>query len=198
MGDARRVALELGNLASIALLQREYARALALKEEALALQRLHGSRTDVAQALASLGHALHSQGDHQRAAALLREALTLLRDTRYTLIAAPCLEMMASMVCALGEAERAARLLGAVMALQRAIGTSRTAELEADHGPTVAAAREALGEEAFTAAWAADTALGLEEAIAEALGEKVTPASDEKARSITIPAPLPPPVRTPS
>ncbi len=181
-GDTRRIALELGNLANVALLQHDYERAVALKEEALALQRMHGSRTDVAQALASLGHALHAQGDHQRAAALLREALTLLRDTRYALIAAPCLEVMASIVRALGAAGRAARLLGAASALQSVIGTSRTAEVEADYGRTVTAVREALGEETFAAAWAAGTTLGLEEAIAEALGEQVMVASAASAR----------------
>ncbi|HKS71332.1 MAG TPA: tetratricopeptide repeat protein, partial [Ktedonobacterales bacterium] len=171
LGDTRRVALELGNLASVALLQHDDARAVALKEEALALQRLHGSRTDIAQALASLGHARRSQGDHQGAAALLREALILLRDTRYALIAAPCLEMMASILWNLGEPERAARLLGAATALQSAIGTSRLAEVEADYERTVALVRNALGQETFEAAWAAGTTLGLEEAIAEALGE---------------------------
>ena len=171
LGDTRRVALELGNLASVALLQHDDARAVALKEEALALQWLHGSRTDIAQALASLGHARRSQGDHQGAAALLREALILLRDTRYALIAAPCLEMMASILWNLGEPERAARLLGAATALQSAIGTSRLAEVEADYERTVALVRNALGQETFEAAWAAGTTLGLEEAIAEALGE---------------------------
>lgn len=171
LGDARRVALELGNLGNVALLQHDYTRAVALKEDALALQRRHGSRTDVAQALANLGHALHDRGDHERAAALVRESLTLLRNTRYALIAAPVMEVLASILCALGEAERAARLLGAAAALQSEIGASRAAEVEADYDRTMAAVRDALGEETFTAAWAAGTTLGLDEAIAAALGE---------------------------
>jgi len=84
-------------------------------------------------------------------------------------MAVESLEVLASILCALGETERAARLLGAAAALRTSIGVSRSRRVAADHVRTVAAVREALGEEAFAAAWAVGSAMGLEEAVACAI-----------------------------
>jgi hypothetical protein len=68
-----------------------------------------------------------------------------------------------------GAPERAARLLGAVQALRDAIGAPVPPEYRAAYERTAAAARAALGEEAFTAAWAAGRTLSWEQAVAYAL-----------------------------
>ncbi len=78
------------------------------------------------------------------------------------------------MAAAQGRPERAARLCGAAAALREELGTrfSLTAR-RAEHDRTVAAARAALGEDAFESAWAKGHALPLEEAIRDTLGDGV-------------------------
>ena len=62
------------------------------------------------------------------------------------------------------------RLFGAAEALREAIRAPRPVIDRADFERHMAAARGALGEEAFTAAWAQGQALTLEEAVADASG----------------------------
>src|SRR5436853_427788 len=66
---------------------------------------------------------------------------------------------------------RAARLMGAAEALHEALHIPVPYCSRADHDRAVAAARAALGEEAFAAAWAEGRAMTLEQAIAFALQE---------------------------
>jgi uncharacterized protein YjbI with pentapeptide repeats len=63
------------------------------------------------------------------------------------------------------------RLLGAAVALRAVLGTPQPAQDQADVDQAVAAARVAVGEAAWAAAFATGQALTLEEAIAEALEE---------------------------
>ena len=66
-----------------------------------------------------------------------------------------------------------ARLCGATAALREDTGWPLPPSKRAEHDRTVAAARAALGEDAFTAAWAKGRALPLEEAIKGSLGDGV-------------------------
>jgi hypothetical protein len=52
------------------------------------------------------------------------------------------------------------------------MGTPLSPIIRADHGHASNAARAALGEDAFTTAWAVGHAMSLEEAIADALGDE--------------------------
>ncbi len=70
-----------------------------------------------------------------------------------------------------GRAERAARLLGAAAALREELGTPLSPIVQADHDHALNAARAALGEEAFEAAWTEGSEMTFEEAIAYALGD---------------------------
>jgi len=65
--------------------------------------------------------------------------------------------------------ERAARLFGTAAALREDIGWALPPAKRAEHDRTVAAARGALGEEAFAAAWARGHELSLEETIKDTL-----------------------------
>ncbi len=65
--------------------------------------------------------------------------------------------------------ERAARLCGAGAALREATGWSLPPAKRAEHDCIVVAARGALGEDAFAAAWVRGYALPLEEAIINTL-----------------------------
>jgi hypothetical protein len=70
-----------------------------------------------------------------------------------------------------GDARHAAYLLGAVESALQALDASMEAEVRHLHAQTLAAARAALGEEAFNAAWAEGEEMTLEEAVADALAE---------------------------
>jgi non-specific serine/threonine protein kinase len=74
----------------------------------------------------------------------------------------------AGVATSLGRPERAARLLGAAAAAFEAIGFRVPRHWEGRVVRLEAAARAALGDEAFAAAWAAGRALPLEAAVAEA------------------------------
>jgi hypothetical protein len=80
-----------------------------------------------------------------------------------------CLEGLARVAVAQGGMERAARLCGTAAALREDMGWPLPPARCAEHERTVAAAREALGEEAFAAAWVRGHTLPLEEAIIDTL-----------------------------
>jgi hypothetical protein len=79
------------------------------------------------------------------------------------------LEGLARVLLAQGRMERAARLCGAAARLREDRSWPLPPTERAEHERTVAAARGALGEEAFKVAWARGHALPLEEVIADTL-----------------------------
>ena len=79
-----------------------------------------------------------------------------------------------------GDQRESARLYGAAEAIRGRVGVVRFRVHQAGHEASVAALREALGEQEFDAAWAAGAGLATEEAIAYAQrghGERKRPAS---------------------
>jgi non-specific serine/threonine protein kinase len=170
-GDQRGIAAALNNLGDIAYYQSDLERAAAAYTEALALFREVGDRQAIAIALRNLGAVARRRGEVAQAAALLREGLALVWDLDDLRGCAGGMEELASTAGAVGQGERAARLLGAAEALRETLGAPLPHQEQADVEQAVAAARAALGEEAWTAAFAAGRALSPEQAIAEALGE---------------------------
>jgi len=84
---------------------------------------------------------------------------------------AAAVEGLAGVARARGEGARAARLWGAAAAARAALGAPPWPAFRPAHEASVAAARTALGEEAFAAAWEEGQALSLEQAIAAALDD---------------------------
>jgi hypothetical protein len=76
---------------------------------------------------------------------------------------------MAAVACAQGQPARAAQLLGAAAALREVLCMPLPPADRASYDHTRAAARTALGVDAFVAAWAAGQILSQEQAIAEAM-----------------------------
>ena len=79
-----------------------------------------------------------------------------------------------------GSHREAARLFGAAQAIRQRIGVVRFKIYDAGYQASVAALRDAMGEQDFDAAWAEGAALSTEEAIAYAQrghGERKRPAS---------------------
>jgi hypothetical protein len=112
-------------------------------------------------------------GDHERAVELYAEGLKLAIEARDRANAAYCLEGIAGVVGARGEPERAARLFGVSEALLETVGTPLYAHVQSRslYRQTVDAIRPQLDETILAAEWAEGRTMGLEEAVAFALGE---------------------------
>ena len=123
--------------------------------------------------LARLGSIECEMGEDARAAESYRESLELIwRLVGKAFETVACLEGLARVAAMRGRPERAARLLGASAALREEMGTPLSPIIRADHDHASNAARAALGEDAFTTAWAVGHAMSLEEVIADALGDE--------------------------
>jgi hypothetical protein len=77
------------------------------------------------------------------------------------------------MAAARGQARHAARLGGAAQALRDALGVPLPPADRADHDRAVLTIREALGEEAFAAAWDVGRAMPLDETVALTLEDDI-------------------------
>jgi DNA-binding CsgD family transcriptional regulator len=151
-----------------------------LLEEALARFRREGNRHGPAIVLASLGEIALARGEHARAATLWQEWLGLTWDPGGVCAS---LEGLAEIALACGEAERGARLSGAAEATRERLGAVLVPRRVPEAARRVAAARAALGEAAFAAAWVEGQELTLEEARAEAAlvaRERQPPAASER------------------
>jgi predicted ATPase/DNA-binding SARP family transcriptional activator len=174
IGDRNGTAFSLGNLGFVASYQGDYASARAYHEESLGIQREIGDRRGIAYSLGGLGIVAFCQGDYASARAYHEESLIIRREIGDRWGMAYSLEAFAEMVGSTGKAEQAAVLWGAAEALREKIGAPLPSDERQTNERSVAAAREALGDEAFTTAWATGRAMTLEEAIALALKESVS------------------------
>jgi len=174
--DLWSIAIVLDNLGEIAQEQSAYEKAMALHEESLALRRELGDLRGIADSLSALALVARKQGNCDRAAILYEESLTLYRKVGDKWRSAVCLEGLAGTAHMYGRMEQAARLFGAASILRDTIGhpLSPTERPEYDRG--VAAVRVGLGEEAFTAAWAAGSTMSWEEIGSETV--KISPIDD--------------------
>ncbi len=169
LGDKRGIAFTLLNLGEVALDLGDYMRASAVLDESLALLREQDERWAIPSVLNNLGDVARYQGDLGQAITLYKQSLTLYRAMGNRQDAGECLEGLAAVAGAQGQPHYAARLLGAAAALRAAMHTPLPVVDRAAHDRIMAAARTALGDDAFAAAWAAGQALPLEQAIDEAL-----------------------------
>ena len=129
-------------------------------------------------ALGDLGNLARDQDDYARALDVLPRSAGLGRSHPGTRVVTEVIEAVGIMAAAVGQAERAARLLSAAKAQRDRLGLRyRVKEDQVALEHAVAAARAALGEEAFATAWAAGRALTPAQAVAEALDPFVPPAS---------------------
>jgi predicted ATPase/transcriptional regulator with XRE-family HTH domain len=168
-GDRHAIAAALGNLGITARRRGEIDRAVALYEECLTVARALGNTRLVAMTFQNLGNLHLDQHAPDQAAVHYHEGLALCVQLQDRLGAARCLGGIAEIAGLRGDARRAVRLCGAATALREAIGVPLPPTGRSAFDRTTAAARAALGEAAFRAAWAAGQALSLEDVSAEAL-----------------------------
>jgi predicted ATPase/DNA-binding SARP family transcriptional activator len=173
LGGLWGVAQLLNNLGEVARCEGDYIRAARFYEESLASFRALGSTSrDIARSIHNLGYVAHAQGNANQARACFMESLRLFQERGNTRGIIECIAGMAGVVGAQGQGERAARLLGATAAQFKAIGAAMWPADRIDYHRNEASIRAVLGEKAFAAAWDAGRRLTLEQAIAEAFGEK--------------------------
>ncbi|MGO9298359.1 MAG: BTAD domain-containing putative transcriptional regulator [Streptosporangiaceae bacterium] len=152
LGDQAGVVWALISLGAVARYQGAAQRAAELLGQSRSLADQIGFREGVAWSLEQLGLLAADQGD-PAALDLLRESLQLHRELRDRWRTASLLDDLAALALGRGHADQATRLLAAAEAMRRAIGTVVAPCESARHGQTLAGARDALGDQAFEAAW---------------------------------------------
>jgi predicted ATPase len=169
--DRWLIAPPLMSLGFLAEFRGDIARATALFDEMVVLCRDVGDVWLLATALAHLARMSDYQGDYERATALYKEGLALNPRLEIKRGILWCLTGLAEVEASQQQGERAARLWGAAEALREATHDPIEAFWHASHDGNAAAARAALGDEAFAAAWAEGRAMPLKQAITFALEE---------------------------
>jgi non-specific serine/threonine protein kinase len=154
----------------VAQAQGDHAAAHTLFAEALAAAREMGHGIAVQNALTSLGDLALAQGDPVAARGRYAEALLVARDRGDRGPMLWELRALGSCCVLTGQMARATRLYGAEAAARAGAPLQGPLSPRAEqYAEGMAAARAALGDAAFAAAWAAGEAMTLEAAVAEAL-----------------------------
>ncbi len=163
-----RMSSALVGLGMIARQEGDAAESWALLEEGLALARDTGSRTETAGALLNLGWLAWADGNVGRAEGLAKESLAVSRDMGMSAQSpaglAAAIGFLGVLAVSRGAYLRAARLLGAV-ATRPVPPLWLPREDRRVHEESAAAARVALGEAGYAAAWATGEAMTLEQAV---------------------------------
>jgi predicted ATPase len=176
-GSPSEVASSLLSLGHIARFLGDYSRARSLYEESLALGGEANNQQVIAYSLLNLGFVVLQQGDLKMADSLIRESLTIWRRQDNVAGLIRCLEGLAQLAGVAGSYTQMARLFGAAQARRQEFQLPLP-QVDCTDYEGVAAARVALGEEAFAAAWEAGQALSLDEAVSFAL-EATTAGEDQ-------------------
>jgi predicted ATPase/class 3 adenylate cyclase/DNA-binding CsgD family transcriptional regulator len=131
-------------------------------------------------ALATRARVVILQGEPEQGDRDAHDALAMAAEIEGYLVIPDVLECLGSLAGNAGSHREAARLIGAAHAIRQRVGAVRFKVWDASYEASVAALRDALGQEDFDAAWAEGAALSMEEAIAYAQrgrGERKRPAS---------------------
>jgi len=124
LGDARGIALSLGNLGLLATGQGALEEGIPLLEESLMLLRELGDRERIASALSNLGAAALQAGNSERAEAALQESLQLRRELNDRPAVAASLTALARAAVSRGDRKMATALLAEALTLSRELGAT--------------------------------------------------------------------------
>src|SRR5687768_5178432 len=162
------MAVSLRSLGQLALERGEAELAHTLLTEALSLNRELGVDRSTGRTLLALGEATEAAGAPREALALYREAAEL---TRYNTVEydTRLLAHLATATLALGDPARAVCLAGAAVARSEAGGVPPPGDAQTKIEHVRGLGGQALGTEAFAAAWAQGRALTVDQAIEYAL-----------------------------
>jgi predicted ATPase/class 3 adenylate cyclase len=133
-------------------------------EESLELCRAHGFSRAEAEILSGLAELMRTTSP-SRALEYYRESIELAWEIGYLAQIAACLMGVAAIALAGGDARDAATLLGVFAAMYERIGVTFSPEDKEELDAAIAQARDALGNDAFDAAWAEGGALSVDQAV---------------------------------
>ncbi|MEU6587236.1 protein kinase [Nocardia sp. NPDC046763] len=161
-------------------------RAIEYHRQVLSITQACGELLFQSTALWGMGVAVWQQGERSRAIELLANALRVNQRMRSPVVAAVSLESLAWTACVDGNAERAAVLMGAAHELDRSAGdvASIVPIMRQHHDECVRLMRSALGVRGFESAFRHGQVMGMDAAVAYALGEQPT---DTKLTSGPLP-----------
>jgi non-specific serine/threonine protein kinase len=176
LGDDYAVGLQV-SLATAYILQEQFELALPLLQNARRNCEQRGEHWLLSYALLEIGFLKFARGDLDQAESALYEALRLNRPFRDTLGVAFALDILAWTTVAKGEGRRAAELLGGCSQLWRSLGAQLfgSPALIARRENFEHQARRLIGDQSFDAAFAHGSDLAMDEIIALALREPVSP-----------------------
>ncbi len=171
LGDLSSTACALSELGYVVFRQDGRALGRSLIEEGLELFRELGEKLGIARCHYLLGHLARFERDFARARACYSAAVTAFRQIDSLWGDFYVLAAFGNLAVAEGQFERAARLFGAMAYLGDNLGTSLVPTERVEHDRDMAAARTALGELSFRAAWISGRVMSLNEALAYAQEE---------------------------
>ncbi|MFL5759809.1 MAG: ATP-binding protein, partial [Thermomicrobiales bacterium] len=168
IGDARAIAYSKLSLGEISCDAGEVETARSMFERSLALFENLGDELGIAYALYGLGRVASLLHEDARAATLLSESLALRREFGDRRGIVECVEGLAGVALALGQLDEAARLFGAVAAARAALGVPVFPVARPAIDAKVESLCHALGNAAFTTAWALGEVMTIDQAATEA------------------------------
>ena len=145
----------LQGLAWLAFWEGNEDEAAGLFSESLTTLEELGDRQQAAGSLYGLAQLASRRGDHGQAQVMCERALKLATDLNDRWLSSICLEGMGRAAVAAGRVAVGVSILSAADAARQNTGMQWTPFVRADYERTLAAARAALGEDAFVDAWAA-------------------------------------------
>lgn len=158
--------VQLGRAASI---DDDLPGAQAAFEHAVSRFRELKNTWGVVEVLCDLGYVALARGDTARAAQCFAESLESARGAQAARFVAPCLEGIAALNARDSAPEQTLRLLGAAVRQRELLATAVLPVRRGTYERVLAEARSRVTEAAADTAWAAGSALQLEQAAAEAL-----------------------------
>jgi len=176
----RWAAMPLVHLAQAQLILGALDDAAASLEEATSLARWGALTLALGRASQVKAKLCARQGDLPEAEQLAHDALGLAREAGDRLGLVDGLELLARLTAAQDSAREAVRLWAAAQSLRAELGYARFPVDQASHEAALAQAKQALGAEAFAAAWADGAQLSPEGAVAYAArgrGQRRRPAT---------------------
>ena len=174
LGDRSGAAWSINQQGDIAREQGELAAARKFYERALSVFRESGDRWGAARSLTDLGYIYCEQGDYSAAHAAYREALETFAELSHRRGMARTFEGSACLAAAQGHSVRALKLAGAAAHVRRLISAPLPHAEQLKFDQHLSRSWEAIGESDGKEAWAAGSAMKLEEAIHYSLGDPVS------------------------
>jgi len=170
VGDKKTAGTAQNNMGVLLHLQGKFKEARAVWEEYLELNRELKDKSGTALVLSNLALVARDEGRYADAHRLSTESIALFREIGDRRIVAHIMSRLGGLAVLEGDPARAARLFGVVDRLLPLIGAKLPPANRKDKDHFEALAQNALGEEAYKAAWEEGNAFSFEQAVAYAVG----------------------------